>query len=101
MIAENPISLGEPFKGNFRGFYSSPVRKNFIIIYLYCDVCRKKGDNEIILCNNCGKFPDNTIKFISLGPHDYIYKIKVSKKLAELRKSEKELKMIPGRRSES
>ena len=38
MIAENPISLGEPLKGNLRGFYSYPVRKNFIIIYLYCDI---------------------------------------------------------------
>ena len=101
MIAENPISLGEPLKGNFRGFYSCPVRKNFIIIYLYCDICRKKGDSTIIICNNCGKFPDNTIKFLAVGPHDYIYKLKTSKKLAELRESEKELKMIPRRRLES
>ena len=38
MIAENPTSLGEPLKANLRGFYSYPVRKNFIIIYLYCDI---------------------------------------------------------------
>lgn len=101
MIAENPISLGEPLKGNFRGFYSCPVRKNFIIIYLYCDICRKKGDNTIIICNNCSKFPDTTIKFITVGPHDYIYKLKAGKKLAELGSSEKELKMIPRRRLKS
>ena len=101
MIAENPISLGEPLKGNFRGFYSCPVRKNFIIIYLYCDICRKKGDNEIVICNDCIKSPDNTIKFIALGPHDYVYKLKASKKLTELGESEKELKMIPRRRLKS
>ena len=29
-IIENPIALGEPLKGHFRGYYSSPVKKNFI-----------------------------------------------------------------------
>jgi len=91
MIAENPISLGEPLKGNLRGFYSYPVRKNFIIIYLYCDICRKKGDNEIVVCKDCIKSPDNTIKFLTLGPHDYIYKLKAIKKLAEPGESKKEL----------
>jgi len=37
MIMENPIPLGEPLKGNLRGYYSCPVRKNFLIIYLYCN----------------------------------------------------------------
>ena len=73
MIAKNPIALGEPLKGNFRGYYSYPVRKDFLIIYLSCKICRKKGDDEIVLCNNCHKCSDNTIKFIDLGPHDYIY----------------------------
>jgi len=42
MIIENPLAIGEPLKGNWQGFYSSPVKRNFIMIYLYCDVCRKK-----------------------------------------------------------
>ncbi len=73
MIIENPIALGEPLKGNFRGYLSSPVRKNFLVIYLYCRVCRKKGDNEIVLCNNCDQCSDDTIRFIDLGPHDQAY----------------------------
>lgn len=73
MIIENPIALGEPLKGNFRGYLSLPVRRNFLIIYLYCKVCRKKGDNEIVLCSNCDKCADDTIKFIDLGPHDQAY----------------------------
>jgi len=43
MLLENPIALGEPLRGNFRGYYSSPVKRNFLIIYLYCKICRKKG----------------------------------------------------------
>ncbi len=73
MIAENPIALGEPLKGNFRGYYSCPVRKNFLIIYLYCSICRKKGDDEIVLCSDCHKYSDDTIKFVDLGPHDHTY----------------------------
>ncbi len=73
MIAKNPIALGEPLKGNFRGYYSYPVRKNFLIIYIYCKICRKKDDDKIVLCNECNTYSDNTIKFIDLGPHDYIY----------------------------
>ena len=52
MIIKSPVSLGEPLKGNFRGFYSTPVKKNFLIIFLYCNSCRKKGDDKIILCSD-------------------------------------------------
>ena len=73
MIAENPIALGEPLKGSFRGYYSCPVRRNFLIIFLFCSSCRKKGDAAIVRCADCHTFPDNTIKFIALGPHDKAY----------------------------
>ena len=76
MIIKNPVELGEPLKGNFRGFYSCPVKKNFLIIYLYCKLCRKKGDDRVVLCNDCKEFSDDTIKFIELGPHDKAYKKK-------------------------
>jgi len=77
MIIENPIGLGEPLKGNFRGYYSCPVRKNFIIIYLYCNICRRKGDDEMVLCSDCSECPDETIKFVIFGPHDDSYRKKI------------------------
>lgn len=73
MIIEHPIALGEPLKGSFRGYLSSPVRRNFLIIYLYCKLCRKKCDDRIVLCSDCNKCGDDTIKFIDLGPHDRAY----------------------------
>lgn len=79
MITESTIALGEPLKGNFRGYYSCSVRKNFLIIYLYCKICRKKGDDKIVLCNECNTYSDNTIKFIDLGPHDHTYRKKLDK----------------------
>ena len=74
MILENPIAFGEPLKGNLQGFYSCPVKRSFIIIYLYCDVCRKKGDDTVIACSDCEDVPDQTVKFVLLGPHDAAYK---------------------------
>lgn len=73
MIAANPIGLGEPLKGNFRGYYSCPVRRNFLIIFLYCATCRKKGDDAKVLCADCADCANDTIKFVALGPHDQAY----------------------------
>ena len=75
-IMEYPVELGEPLKGNLRGFYSCPVKRNFIIIYLYCAACRKKGDDEFVACSDCSTTSDETIKFVLLGPHDEVYNIK-------------------------
>jgi hypothetical protein len=51
------------------------VKRNFIIIYLYCEVCRKKGDDAVVACSDCRETPDKTIKFVLLGPHDDAYGI--------------------------
>ena len=77
MIINDPISFGEPLKGNLRGFYSSAVKKSFLIIYLYCYVCRRKGDDKIVLCSDCIEQNDATIKFIAFGPHDEAYDCKL------------------------
>lgn len=73
MIISNPIALGEPLKGNFRGFYSCPVKKSYLIIYLHCYVCRRKKDDSIVSCHDCNKHSDDTIKFVAFGPHDEAY----------------------------
>lgn len=73
MIVENPETLGEPLRGNWQGFYSCPVKRNFIIIYLFCEVCRKKSDNIVVDCSDCEERHDRTIKFVLLGPHDKAY----------------------------
>jgi mRNA-degrading endonuclease YafQ of YafQ-DinJ toxin-antitoxin module len=75
MIIENPITMGEPLKGNWQGFYSCPVKRSFIIIYLYCAICRKKGDDAVVLCSDCKSTNDETLKFVLLGPHDKAYGI--------------------------
>lgn len=73
MVIENPLALGEPLKGNWHGFYSCPVKKSFIIIYLYCSACRKKNDDVVVDCSDCSESDDETLKFVLLGPHDEAY----------------------------
>ena len=73
MMLENPVAFGEPLKGNLQGFYSCPVKRTFIIIYLYCKVCREKSDNVVVACADCADTPDETVKFVLLGPHDDAY----------------------------
>ncbi len=72
-IIEHPIELGEPLKGNWRGFYSCPVKRSFLIIYLYCDVCRKKGDDVVVQCDDCAECSDDTLKFVLFDTHDNAY----------------------------
>ena len=74
MIMGNPLAFGEPLKGNWQGLYSCPVKRNFIIIYLYCKACRKKGDDAVVACSDCRETPNGTIKFVLLGPHDDAYR---------------------------
>ena len=62
-VMEHPVELGEPLKGNLRGFYSCPIKRNFIVIYLYCAACRKKGDAEFVFCSDYSATSDDTIKF--------------------------------------
>lgn len=72
LIARNP-HIGEPLKGNWRGYYSCPVKRNFIIIYLYCKTCRSRGDDEIVGCAECEGMEEDTLQFLYLGPHDKTY----------------------------
>ena len=73
MILTNPAGLGEPLKGNLRGYYSVPVKKNLLIIYLCCLICRRRGNGGIVLCHDCSSYADETVKFVQLGPHDHVY----------------------------
>ena len=73
MIIAAPLAVGDPLKGNWQGFYSCPVKRNFIIIYLYCKICRKKEDHVVVNCSDCWNMPDETLKFVLLGPHDATY----------------------------
>lgn len=72
-IMQDPL-IGEPLRYDLRGLYSAPVARNFLIIYSYCKICRKKGDDKILLCHDCSDMWEETVRFFDLGPHDRVYK---------------------------
>ena len=72
-IVLDPL-MGEPLKYDLRGLYSVPVAKNFLIVYSYCKICRKKGDDKVLLCHDCADMMDETIRFFDVGPHNYVYR---------------------------
>ncbi len=74
MILQSPVGVGEPLKGDLRGYYSAPLKKSFLIIYLYCLACRRRGDDELVRCHDCSSCADETVKFVQMGPHDQAYK---------------------------
>ncbi|MFH1232005.1 MAG: hypothetical protein V1709_10975 [Planctomycetota bacterium] len=73
-IVQNPIQLGEPLKGDLNGLRSFPFERNFIIIYIVCEECRKLKHELINQCSICGKTPDNSVIFLLFRPHDEAYK---------------------------
>lgn len=79
-VLQDPL-MGEPLKYDLRGLLSVPVAKRFVIVYSYCKICRKKGDNQILLCYDCNSMMDETVRFFDVGPHDKTYE---SFKLTEL-----------------
>ncbi len=72
-IIKDPL-MGEPLKYDLRGLCSVPVAKNFLVVYNYCRICRKKGDDKILRCHDCVDIMDETVRFFDVGPHDKIYK---------------------------
>ena len=74
-LLNNPLGYGEPLKGALEGLCSCPVKKNFMIIYVYCRECRIKNYQSINGCRDCAQTPDEVIKFLTIGPHDLAYKL--------------------------
>jgi len=71
-ITQNPLT-GEPLKYDLHGLYSAPLAKNFLIIYSYCKICRKKGDDKVLRCSDCTDMVNETVRFFDVGPHDKAY----------------------------
>jgi mRNA-degrading endonuclease YafQ of YafQ-DinJ toxin-antitoxin module len=66
--------LGHPAGGmNLRGCRSAHIDRNFRIIFVICEECRREPNCEFCLCEGRA---DNTVVFLNLGPHDKAYAMK-------------------------
>jgi len=71
---ENTEFLGDiSGKLNLRGCRSARVDRNFRIVYVICEECRKI--NDCLFCF-CDELDDKTVVFLTVGPHDRAYAMK-------------------------
>jgi len=60
-------------KLNLRGCRSARVGRNFRIIFVVCEECRKVPECEYCFCED---LPDKTVVFLTVAPHDKAYALK-------------------------
>jgi mRNA-degrading endonuclease RelE of RelBE toxin-antitoxin system len=77
-ISEDPYvgteRLGHPSGAiNLKGCRSAHVGQNFRIIFVICKECRKEPECEYCFCEG---LPDETVVFLTVGPHAKAYAMK-------------------------
>jgi mRNA-degrading endonuclease RelE of RelBE toxin-antitoxin system len=60
-------------KLNLKGCRSTRIDRNFRIIFVICEECRKIPECEYCFCN---VLDDKMVVFLTVGPHDKAYVIK-------------------------
>ncbi|QTA84069.1 type II toxin-antitoxin system RelE family toxin [Desulfonema magnum] len=77
-ILSDPYMNTEPLADasgnlNLLGCRSACADRNFRIIFVICEECRDIPECEFCFCED---MPDNTIVFLTVGPHDKAYAMK-------------------------
>lgn len=76
-IVSNPFFQTEQLKfkkgSNLKGCRSARVGTNFRIIFVICEECRKEPECEYCYCEGLA---DQTIVFLTVGPHDKAYSMR-------------------------
>ena len=60
-------------KLDLRGCRSARIDRNFRIIFVICEECKKIAECEYCFCDG---LPDKTVVFLTVGPHDKAYAMK-------------------------
>ncbi len=60
-------------KLNLTGCRSARIDRNFRLIFVICEECRRIAECEYCFCEN---LPDQTVVFLTVGPHNKAYLIK-------------------------
>jgi mRNA-degrading endonuclease RelE of RelBE toxin-antitoxin system len=58
---------------NLRGCRSMRIDRNHRIIFVICEECRRVADCEFCFCDD---YPDKTVVFLTVGPHERAYQMK-------------------------
>jgi hypothetical protein len=60
-------------KLNLRGCRSARLDRNFRVIFVICEDCRRIPECEYCFCEG---LPDKTVVFLTVGPHGKAYAVK-------------------------
>jgi len=60
-------------KLDLRGCRSARVDRNFRLIFVICEECRRVPECQYCFCEG---LPDKTVVFLTVGPHDRAYALK-------------------------
>lgn len=74
-ILQNPYLRTEPLQRELKGLRSARIGRNFRIVFAISEEIKNIGYARDNFPEFCG-FPDDTIIFITVGPHDKAYKLK-------------------------
>ncbi len=58
---------------NLRGCRSARVGRNFRIIFVICEECRRVAECEYCFCEG---LPDRAVVFLTVGPHEKAYRMR-------------------------
>lgn len=58
---------------NLNGCRSAHVGRNFRIVFVVCEECRKEPECEYCYCKD---LTDQTVVFLTVGPHEKAYKMR-------------------------
>ena len=66
-LLENPADADGKMHGNFNGRMKKYVgRKDYRLIYHWCELCRKENKRLENSCHNCDTIPDRSVIFFDL-----------------------------------
>ena len=66
-ILENPGEADGVMKGEHRGRFKKYVgRRDYRLIYYYCELCRKPNKNLADVCENCEKIEESSVIFFEV-----------------------------------
>ncbi len=64
---DNPTEADGKMHGLYNGRLKKYVgRREYRIIYYYCEICRKENHRLENKCDQCGTIPDNSVIFFDL-----------------------------------
>ena len=66
-LLRNPDAADGRMHGPHRGIFKKYVgRREYRLLYYYCELCRKANERRLKECDNCASIPDKSVIFFDV-----------------------------------